>query len=110
MVSSPNLIEADSGVHPTVIFEEINKRLEEYLLEKSIDTDSTGSVFDFLERLSNQVQENFDELIWEDTDKKRFIEALTRIFALLPNTKVDTVEKIKRILKITTLKVWQGQK
>ena len=63
MVSSPNLLEADSGVHPTVIFEEINKRLEEYLLEKSIDTDSTGSVFDFLKRLSNQVQENFDELI-----------------------------------------------
>lgn len=36
-----------------------------------------------------------------------------RVFALLLNTKVDTVDKIKRILKIaieTTLKIWQGQK
>ena len=118
MASSTNLfgfeqIVADSGVNPTLIFEEINKKLEEHLLEKSIDTDSTDGVFDFLETLSNQVRENFDELIGEDTDKKRFIRALARIFALLLNTKVDTANKIKRILQIaaeTTLKVWQGQK
>ena len=69
MVSSTNLfgfeqIEADTGVQPTVIFEESNKKLEEYLFEKSIDTDSTDSVFDFLEKSSNQVQETFEELIW----------------------------------------------
>ena len=118
MASSANLfsfeqIEADSGVDPTLIFEEINKELEEYLLEKSINTDSTNGVFDFLETLNNQVQENFDELIGEDTNKKRFITALTRILALLLNTKVDTVDKIKIILKIaadSTTKVWQGQK
>ena len=68
MVSSTNLfgfeqIEADTGVQPTVIFEESNKKLEEYLFEKSIDTDSTDSVFDFLEKSSNQVQETFEELI-----------------------------------------------
>ena len=68
------LIEADSGVDPTVIFEEINKELEEYLLEKGIDVDSTDGVFDFIEALSNQVQENFDELIGEDTDKKGLLE------------------------------------
>ena len=72
-----------------------------------------NSVFDFLEILSNQVQENFDELIGEDTNKKSFIKALMHIFALLLNTKVDTRNKIKRIIKIaieTTLKVWQTQK
>ena len=68
MVSSTNLfgfeqIEADTGVQPTAIFEESNKKLEEYLFEKSIDTDSTDSVFDFLEKSSNQVQETFEELI-----------------------------------------------
>ena len=63
--------------------------------------------------LSNRVQEDFDELIGKDTDKKRFIKALTCIFTLLLNTKADTVDKIKRILKIaveTTLKIWQGQR
>ena len=81
--------------------------------EKSINTDSTDGVFDLLETLSNHVQEDFDELISEDTDKKRFVKALTHIFASSFNTKVDTADKIKRILKIaikTTLKIWQGQR
>ena len=56
-------IEAHSSVDPTLICEKINKELEEQLLEKSINTDSTDGVFDFVETLSNQVQENFDELI-----------------------------------------------
>ena len=49
MASSTNLfgfkqIQLDSSVDPTLIFEEINKELEMYLLEKSIDTDSTDGV------------------------------------------------------------------
>ena len=83
-----------------LIFEEINKELEEYLLEKSIDADSTDGVFDFLETLSAKIQEELDKLIESDSDKKRFIKALTRIFALLLNTKVDTADKVKRILKM----------
>ena len=56
MASTENLfgfeqIQVDSGVDATLIFEEINKELEEYLLEKSIDTDLTDGVFDFLEAL-----------------------------------------------------------
>lgn len=52
-------IEADNRVDATLIFEEINKELEEYLLEKRIDTDSTDGVFNFLETLSNRVKGRF---------------------------------------------------
>ena len=62
-------IESDSVTDATHIFEDINKELEEYLLEKNIDADSTDCVFDFLESLANRVQEDFDGLIGEDTDK-----------------------------------------
>ena len=82
-------------------------------MEKSINTDSTDGVFDFLEALSARVQEEFEELLDGDIDKKRFVKALTRIFALLLNTKVNIADKIKRILKIaieTTMKIWQGPK
>ena len=92
------------------MFEEIHKEIREYLTEE-IDTDWTGGVFDLLENLTNRLQEDFDELIGEGNGKKRFFKALTRIFALLLNTKVDTADKIKRILKIavkTALKIWQG--
>lgn len=65
------------------------------------------SVFDFLEALSVKVQEEFDGLTDGDSDKKWFVRALTRIFALLLNTIVDTVGKIKRKLKNCR---WNGVK
>ena len=71
-------IEANSVVDPTPIFEEIDKELEKYLLEKSINSDSTDSAFDFLEMLRNRVQKDFDALIAEDTDKKWFIRVFKR--------------------------------
>ena len=101
-----------TSVDATLIFEEIDKEIREFLTEE-IDTDSTDGIVDLLENLNNRLQEDFDELIGENTDKKRFVKALTQSFALLLNTKVDTADKIKRILKIaveTTLKIWRGPK
>ena len=60
----------------------------------------TDGVFDFLSILSEKTEEEFDELLDGNTDKKRFLRALTRIFALLLNTKVNTPEKIKKYLKL----------
>ena len=119
MASSSNLFELEqievdnTRIDATGIFEEIHKEIEDYLIGEGNDADSTDGVFDFLENLTNRLQEDFDELIEEDTDKKRFFKTLTRIFALLLNTKVDTADKIKRIHEIaieTALKIWQGPK
>ena len=69
--------------------------------------------FDLLSPISDSAQEEFDELISGDSDKDRFLRALSRIFALLLNTKVDTAEKVKKILEIaieTTIKIWQEPK
>ena len=63
--------------------------------------------------LSVKVQEEFNELIDGNSDKKQFESSLTRIFALLLNTKVETADKIKKTLKIvveTTLKTRQVPK
>ena len=103
----------NTDVDATRIFVEIRKEIGDYLTGKGNDGDSTDGVFEFLENFTSRLQEDFDELIGEDTDKKRFVKALTQIFALLLNTKVDTADKIKRILKIaieTTLKIWRGPK
>ena len=70
-------------------------------------------IFDLLSSISDSVQEEFDKLISGDSDKKRFLRELSRIFAVLLNIKLDTAEKIKRILKIaieTTTKIWQEPK
>ena len=96
-----------------LIFEEITRELEAYLARETDDKDSTDSIFDLLSSISDSVQEEFDELIDGDSDKKGFLRALWRIFALLLNTKVDMAEKIERVLKIvieTTIKIWQEPK
>lgn len=79
------------------IFDKIERELREHLLELSDEGDSTDRIFDILDNLTNMLQEDFDEISGEKSDKKRFIKSLTHIFALLLNRKVD---KIKRIVKI----------
>ena len=105
-------IDVSSTAGTTLVFEEIRKEVEEYLLEESDDADSTDGIFDFLSTLPDTIQEEFDKLLDGNTNKKCFIRALTRIFALLLNMKAEILEKIKRILKIaieTTIKMRQGQ-
>ena len=119
MASSNNLFELEqtvvknTGVDVTRIFEEIHKEIGNYLTGQEYDTDSTDGLFDFLENLTSSLHEDFDKLIGEDTNKKHFVKTLTCIFTLFLNTKVDRVDKIKRILRIIiekTLKIWQGPK
>ena len=74
------------------------------------DKDSTDKIFDVLSQISDSAREEFDELLSRDNDKKIFIRALSKIVALLLNTKLDTAQKIKQIIKIAiemTLKRWQ---
>ena len=77
----------------TLISEEITRELEAYLARES-DADLTDGVFDFLTTLADQVQEEFDEILDDDRNKKRFLRPLSKIFALLLNTKVDIAKKI----------------
>ena len=46
--------EARFSTQNTLIFEEITKELEAYLLRVSDDTDSADSIFDYLTTLSDQ--------------------------------------------------------
>ena len=104
--------ETESIINNRLLFEAITTELEEYLLRKGDNADLTKGVLEVLTSLSKQVQEEFDELLGEDTNKKRFLKLLLKIFALLLNTKVTTAEKIKKIIKIaleTTVKIWSGQ-
>ena len=74
------------------------------------DKDSTDEIFDVLSQISDSAREEFDELLSRDNDKKIFIRALSKIVALLLNTKLDTAEKIKQIIKTAIemmLKIWQ---
>lgn len=88
-----------------------DKELEIFLSKESSEEeeDEAGGVFDLSRYLSGSYSAKLKELVVGDSDKKRFVGELSRIFALLLKTKVDTTEKIKRILKIaikTAIKIW----
>ena len=119
MASSTNLFELEqievenTGVDAARIIKEIHKEIGDYLTGQVNDVDSMDGVIEFLDNLTRHLHQDLDNLIGEDNNKKRFVMALMRIFALLLNTKVDTADKIKRILKIvvkTTLTIWRGPK
>ena len=92
------------------LFETINKELEAFLAKENNDKGVTDEILDFLATISDSVQQEFDELVSGDSDKKRFVRALSRIIALLLKTKVDTAENIKHIIKIAIETIWQEPK
>ena len=95
------------NVNPKVqaaLLDKINKEFLNFLAEENYDSDETDGAFDFLNWISECAEEEFDELLNIDSDKKRFIKALSKIFVLLLNTNIDTVEKIRRAIE-TTLKI-----
>ena len=63
--------EVSSETDSTLIFEEIRKEVEEYLLGESDSTELTDRVFDFLTTLYEKIQEEFDKLLDSDSNKKR---------------------------------------
>ena len=76
--STENLLDfepsqAGAETDNATIFEEITRELEVFLARESDNKDSTHGVFDLLLSISDSVQEEFDELISGDSDKKRFL-------------------------------------
>ena len=91
----------------------MKKELKEFLLGQQFEGDSTEGAFDLLGNLTKDYKKILMKLLEETPKKKSMIRSLMRILTLLLNTKVDSVNEIKRILKIainTTLRLWSGQK
>ena len=77
------------------LFQEIEKELSDSLLEEKGKGDSTDGAFTFIENLANKLQTEFDETVGEDGEKRQLIRSLIRVFVILLNTKVDSVDKVK---------------
>ena len=89
------------------LFEEITKAISEHVKHEDEDKDSRDGV---LSKIPDSLQEEFEELVGISNDKRHFIKALTKIFTLLLNSNVDSIEKIKKIIEMaieTTLKIRQ---
>ena len=88
----------------------ITDEIEQFIMGENNNSDATDGAFEVLSAIAESIKEDFEKLIDTGRDKKKFIKTLSKVFALLLNTKVNTIDKIKRILKITvetTLEIWQ---
>ena len=56
----------------------------------------TDGLLDVIAGLSKTVTAEFEDLLEGDDGKNRFLKSLSKIFALLLNTKVGTADKIKK--------------
>ena len=54
-----------------LLFEKINKEIESFFVEENNSSDLTDGVFDLLRRLFDSVQKEFEELLGDDSDKKK---------------------------------------
>ena len=82
------------------ILEEITNNLENHLKEEKKDAEVTDGIFDTITAISDKVRGEFEDLLEGDNNKKRFLKSMSKIFALLLNTKVGTADKKRKIIGI----------
>ena len=81
--------------------------------QESQGLDSTDGVVDTFKSILDSIEEEFEQLSGLALDKKVFLRNLSKLILILVSGKCNTVEKIKKLIKIamvTILKLWPEQK
>lgn len=94
---------------PISLFREIEADLYDRLMHSSSPkTDQTDGPLDFIKNIVDNVREDYEGFV-EDDSKKIVLRILSKIFAILLRVKADSAEKIIKIVKYaisTVLKTW----
>ena len=92
---------------PIAIFEEIEAELCDHILHTA-EGDETDGAIDFIKKTVENIKLEIDLLVQND-NKKTFLNTLSKMIIILLSVKVDTPEKIIKVVKLivtTTLKKW----
>lgn len=91
------------------VIEELVKNYKVHFKSKSQDLDSTDGILDTVSKLPESVQEEFENLIGADSDKKNLIRSISKVISILLSERYNTVEKMTKLIRIaieTTLTAW----
>ena len=101
-IDPENLIESESeGTDeqlPTYLFEDVEEELTKILLSDT-DLEETNGAFDVVRNIVGQVQHEISKR-GASGNLKNFLNTLTKVFTLLLNIKVDTGDKIVKIVNL----------
>ena len=96
---------------PIALFEKIEAELQDLLLLNTEESDDWDGPIDFIKNVVNTVKSEFDGVL-EEGERKDFIHILTKIFATLLSLKIENIEQVVNLIKLsvsTVLKKWSGQ-
>ena len=95
---------------PTYLFEELESELTNKIIVNGGQEETDGA-FDVIRNILEKVKIDFEKLPING-DLKKFLHTISKIVALLLNIKVDTSDKILKIVKLANaliLKKWSEQ-
>ena len=82
------------------IIENILLAITEHSESENECVNNTGRILDTIHGIADSLQQEFEELIDTDSNKKALVKNLSKLFVIRLNTNYITAEKIKRITKI----------
>ena len=103
-IDSEDLIEIEYETSneqlPTYIFEEVEEELTKILiLDAGNSEEETDGAFELIRNIVDKIRHDIEKAGLSG-DLKKFLHTLTKIFTLLLNIKVDTGNKIIKIVKL----------
>ena len=102
--------ETENSKLPTYLFEELESELTNLIIVEGSQEETDGA-FDVVRNILEKVKIDFEKLPING-DLKKFLHTISKIVALLLNIKVDTSDKILKIVKLANaliLKKWSEQ-
>ena len=85
---------------PTYLFEEVEEELTKILiLDAGNSEEETDGAFELIRNIVDKIRHDIEKAGLSG-DLKKFLHTLTKIFTLLLNIKVDTGDKIIKIVKL----------
>ena len=102
--------ETENTKLPTYIFEELESELTNIIIVEGSQEETDGA-FDVIRNILEKVKIDFEKLPING-DLKKFLHTISKIFTLLLNIKVDSSNKILKIVKLANaliLKKWSEQ-
>ena len=85
---------------PTYLFEEVEEELTKTLiLDAGNSEEETDGAFELIRNIVDKIRHDIEKAGLSG-DLKKFLHTLTKIFTLLLNIKVDTGDKIIKIVKL----------
>ena len=79
--------------------------------EDADSDDETDDPINFIKQVVESVREEFDSVV-EEEDKKRFIHIFSKILATLLSVKVENIENVIKLVKLTVstiIRKWPEQ-